>query len=394
MIKSVLCFTLVALSLCSCEQVLRSAAEQTAKASHLKDSLAFEYNEKPISSDRVDTLERKVLGRDTFFTVKGYFLNGNPYYECRYKNNDLHGISSFYTSAGKLHYTLEYKNGKPVSLVNSYDLKGDPMDGGTLKNGTGTVKLYHPITGNLIYQATFKNGLKEGLSEDFFSDGKKHTSRSFRNDTAIGNYVEYYHSGAVAEKGYMDMFQVSGTMTSFYPGGKQKESVRYENGVQLNYTEHDENGFLVNETALTEGRYIGTKYYYTPEGKLLSKGQMFNQLKHGNYEYFYETGKRKTLEVYSNDTLLSETIWNESGTLSVENVYKNGKKNGICKEYYITGNIRVEQMYVDDVEEGMYRSYFNNGQVYNVGQFKDGELSGELKFYSDKGKLTHTKQYN
>lgn len=383
-----------AISLSSCEQVLRSAAEESAKASNLKDSLIFEYNEKPISSTRIDTLERKILGADTVVQVRGYFLNGNTYYECRYKNGSLHGTSAFYTSGGKLHYTLEYKDGRPVSLLNSYDLKGVPHDGGTLKNGTGSVKLYHPITGNLSYLAAFKNGLKHGLLESFFSDGNKHAARTFKNDTAIGEYVEYYHSGEIKEKGNMDMFRVTGSMASFYPGGKPKESARYENGVEVKHAGYDENGYLVNETALINGKYIGTKYYYTPEGKLLSKGQMFNHLKHGNYEYYYETGKRKTLEVYSNDTLLSETIWNEDGTLSVENIYKNGKKNGICKEYYITGHIRVEQMYVNGVEEGMYRSYFNNGQIYNEGQFKDGKLSGELKFYSEKGKLTHTKQYN
>lgn len=386
-------FIVMALSLCSCEQVLRSAAEQSAKASNIRDSLAFEYNEKPVSMTRVDTLERTIRGTDTLLMVRGYFLNGTPYYECRLKNSYLHGVSTFSTAAGKLHYAMEYKDGKPVSLLNSYDLEGHPQDGGSLKNGTGSLKLYHPITGNLSHSATFRNGLKEGLAEDFFSDGRKHTQRTFKNDTITGNYIEYYHSGAVKEKGTLDMFSVTGTMTSYYPGGKQKESATYENGVQTSYTEHDENGFLVNEIRLSGDRYIGTKYYYTPEGKLLSKGQMFNNLKHGNYEYFYESGKRKTLEIYSNDTLLSETIWNENGTLSVENVYKNGKKNGLCKEYYITGHIRVEQMYVDDVEEGMYKSYFNSGQLYNEGQFKDGELTGDLKYYSEKGQLTNTKHY-
>jgi antitoxin component YwqK of YwqJK toxin-antitoxin module len=384
----------VALGLCSCEQVLRSAAEQTAKASHLKDSLAFEYNEKPISSDRVDTLERKVLGRDTFCTIKGYFLNGNPYYECRYKNNDLHGISSFYTSAGKLHYTLEYKNGKPVSLLNSYDLKGNPQDGGTLKNGTGSIKLYHPITGNLSYRATFKNGLKEGLSENFFSDGLKHTVRTFKNDTAIGEYVEYYHSGQIKEKGNLDMFSVTGNMTSYYPNGAQNQYTVYKNGLEVLYKELDENGHVKKEYQLRDGSFTGTNTDYDSEGNLLSKGEMLDWKKHGKYEYFFENGRQKALETYSHDTLLSETIWNDEGKLSIYNEYKNGEKNGICREYYPTGSLRVEQMYVNGVEEGMYKSYFASGNIYNEGQFKNGELTGELKFYSEKGKLTHTKQYN
>jgi antitoxin component YwqK of YwqJK toxin-antitoxin module len=387
-------FVVAAFSLCSCEQVLRSAAEQTAKASHLKDSLTFEYNEKPIASDKLDTLSFRIEGKDTIMQMRSYFLSGKPYYDGWYKNGILHGTCVYYTEKGNLHYTMECREGKPFTMINSFDLEGNKQDGGSLKNGNGMVKIYHPITGNLFYKATFKDGCREGLAESFYSDGRRQLEITFKRDTTFGNFTEYYHSEQIKEKGNLDMFSVTGNMTSYYPNGGQNQYTVYKNGLEVLYKELDENGHVKKDYRSTDGALMGTNTDYDSEGNLLSKGEMLDRKKHGKYEYFFENGRQKALETYSHDTLLSETIWNDEGKLSIHNEYKNGEKNGICREYYPTGSLRVEQMYVNGVEEGMYKSYFASGNIYNEGQFKNGELTGDLKFYSEQGKLTNTKQYN
>jgi antitoxin component YwqK of YwqJK toxin-antitoxin module len=387
-------FILVTLGFCSCEQVIRGVAEGSARSANIRDSLKFEYNEKPIAIERQDIIERKKAGKDSLFLVRGYFLDGNKYYDCWYKNDYRHGTTTYYFPSGKVQYTLEYKEGILYTLLNSYDEKGNEREGGTLKNGNGNLSIYHPLTGNLIYKGSYKNGLRDGKLESFFSDGNRETNFVFRNDTAIGDYAEYYHSGQLKAKGNLNPYGGKSIMESFYENGKPQAIEARMDGIRTGFKEYDENGFLIKERQIINGQFLGANYYYTDEGKMLSKGEMLEDKKHGKYEYFYGSGKRKTLETYSNDTILSETIWNENGKLSVENVYKNGTKNGVCKEYYITGNIRVEQMYVNGVEEGPYKSYFNSGKIYNDGQFKDGELTGDLKFYSEKGELTRTKKYN
>ncbi len=382
------------LFVCSCEQMLRSVAEGAAESSHNRDSLAFEYNEKPISSEKQDVVERKKSGEDSLYLIRSYFVDGKVYYNAWYRNDKPDGITTFYSSKGKVQYTMEYKNGRMYTLVNSFDLKGNKNDGGTLKNGSGTVKIYHPITGNLIYSSIYKDGLKNGPYMTFYSDGRKFAEMGFKNDTNIGEYVEYYHTGRIKENGNVDMFTATGNSEKYYLNGKLLSHDNWKNGVQIAYREYDENNFLVKEKATLNGKLIGINYFYNSEGILLSKGQMFNDKKHGDYEYYYSSGKLKTKETYSNDTLMTETIWYENGKLSVENFFKDGLKSGVCKDYYPTGNLKAEQTYLKGVEEGMYRSYFNNGKLYNDGMFKDGELTGDLKFYSDKGVLTRTKKYN
>lgn len=379
---------------CSCEQMLRSVAEGAAESSNKRKAVIFEYNEKPISSEKQDVIERKKSGNDSLFFVRSYFLDGNVYSNVWYRNDQLDGIATFYSSIGKIQYTLIYNNGMAYTLVNSFDLKGNKNDGGTLKNGSGTLKIYHPITGNLIYSSNYMNSFRNGKCLTFYSDGLAQLEMAFKNDTSIGEYVEYYHTGKVKERGNVNMSTSTGNVEKYYSNGKLMSKDNWKNGVQIEYKEYDENNFLVKEKATVDGKLIGTNYFYSTEGVLLSRGQMFDDKKHGDYEYYYSSGKLKSKEIYSNDTLIAETIWYENGKLSVENLFKDGLKTGVCKEYYQTGNLKTEQTYVAGVEEGMYKSYFNNGKLYNDGMFKDGELTGDLKFYSDKGKLTRVKKYN
>lgn len=385
---------LLVLFFCSCGQILNSIAEETANEVRNRNSEEFAYNEKPIAIDTVTFLERKKIGEDSFYLVRSYFLTGKPYYDCWYKNNRPHGLSVFYFPSGKIQYSLEYKDGRNYSIMNSFDLKGQKNEGGSLKNGSGNLKIYHPITGELIFHTQFHKGLRNGRSFSYYSDSKKKAEFQFVNDTVFGEYFKYYHSGNIMSKGNINLREITGVVEDYYENGKLQKYDEMKNGKQIAVKEYDENGFLITEKSIIDNKLIGTKCYYSTEGILLSKGQTYNDLKHGNYDYFYPSGKIKTKEVYRNDTMLFETIWNENGKISVQNVFKDGLKSGICKEYYSTGNIKVEQNYLAGIKEGSYKSYFNNGTIYNDGTFKNDELSGDLKFYSENGKLKSIKKYN
>lgn len=392
MYKTTFAFFLL-IAFCSCDQILNSIAKEAANEVRNKDSVQFSYNERPIASDKTEIVDRKKIGLDSFYLVRSYFSSGETYYDSWYKNDQPHGKTIFYFPNKKVQYTLEYKDGKTISIINSYDLKRQKNDGGSLKNGDGDLKIYHPITGILIYHSFYKNSLLNGKYISFYSDGKNQDVMFFKNDTVFGPYVKYYHSGQIMNKGNLNLATQTGIQEEFYENGKQKKYDEWKNGIQVKYKEYDENGYLINEKETIDDKLIGTKYYYNNEGVMLSKGQIYNDKKHGVYEYFYTNGKKKSHEIYRNDTVLKETVWYENGKISAESIYKDGLKTGVYKEYYPTGKIKVEQTYVAGVKEGSYKSYFNNGNVYNIGAFKDDELTGELQFYSENGKLKGVKQY-
>jgi antitoxin component YwqK of YwqJK toxin-antitoxin module len=384
---------LILFSFCSCEQFIGNIAKKRAESRRFHDSVEFLNTESPVASDTFNIIERKKIGADSFYLLRTYFTNGSPYYDSWQRYEQPHGLTTFYFLSGKVQYTLEYKDGNVFTILNSYNKKGEPIDGGTLKNGTGSLNVYHPSTGELIYKTEYKNGMRNGRSLSFYSDGNKKEDINYVNDTMVGNCVKYYHTGNLMYKGNIKGF-ATGVYDEYYENGKLKKHDEWDHGKQIALKEYDENGYLTADKKTVNGDLVGTKYYYDSEGVLLSKGGLLNERKHGNYESYYSAGKMKILEVYRNDTLLSEKTWYADGTLSSESIYKDGLKTGVYKEYYVSGNIRSEQVYVKGVKEGAYKSYFNTGGVYNEGQFKNDQLTGDLKFYSEKGKLMRVKKYD
>jgi antitoxin component YwqK of YwqJK toxin-antitoxin module len=377
----------------SCDQIATSIAKEAGKEAWANDSLQFEYNEKPVATERYDILERKKVGDDSLYLVRGYYVKGDKYYESWQKNNEADGITTFFYPSGKVHYSVLYVDGRANTLLSSFGLNGEKNDAGNLKNGNGVLKIYHPFTGDLIQEIHYRNNVYHVKYLEFYSDGRKKSEHVFKNDSISGPFAKFYHNGIVMEKGDLNLTRGTGFKQLYFSNGKPKQYDEWKDGVQIAYKEFNELGQLVSENKIVDGKYIGTNTYYNSEGILLSKGQLYNNKKHGNYEYFYAGGAKKSLEVYSNDTILSETNWHENGKLSSSSIYKDGLKTGIYKEYYVTGNIKMEQVYVKGVKEGAYKSYFNNGKVYNDGAFKDDELTGELKFYSENGQLKGVKQY-
>jgi uncharacterized protein len=377
----------------SCGEILHSIAEESANEVNQENNEVYEADDL-VNKETFNVIDRKITGKDTLSLVQGYFLNGKKYYESWQQYSLPRGVTTFFYPSGKVSYTVLYKNGREFTLLSCFDKRGNPIDGGTLKDGTGTLIIYHPLTGKTMYKAEYKNGLRNGKYIGYFSDGKPGQEMTFLNDTMVGSYVKYYRSGKVYSKRNVDMRTETGVIDNYYANGNKQSHEEYRNGEQSTYTEYDVSGTVTEERKTINHELIGTKYFYGPEGKLISKERSLNGKRHGRHEFFYDNGKRKSLEIFRNDTVLSETIWFENGKISAESVYKNGRKTGVYKEYYATGNIRVEQTYVDGVEEGPYKSYFDSGKIYNDGQFKDGELTGDLKFYSKSGQLTRTKKYD
>lgn len=70
-----------------------------------------------------------------------YYLSGQIQEESIFENG--HNKSwKYYYESGQLWVNKEYKDGKYYNIVELYDSSGTPLDSGTLKNGTGTVKYY------------------------------------------------------------------------------------------------------------------------------------------------------------------------------------------------------------------------------------------------------------
>jgi antitoxin component YwqK of YwqJK toxin-antitoxin module len=73
---------------------------------------------------------------------KKYYENGNTEDEVVFSNGMLNGVRIYYYPDGKKWIEEEYKNDKHWTLIANYNSKGDKRNGGTLKNGNGTLIFY------------------------------------------------------------------------------------------------------------------------------------------------------------------------------------------------------------------------------------------------------------
>ena len=67
------------------------------------------------------------------------------------------------------------------------------------------------------------------------------------------------------------------------------------------------------------------------------------------------------------------TISYKDGLLSSSRTYKNGKKNGLWREWYENGQLKWTGTYKDEKEVGLWRGWYENGQLESEGNYKDGE---------------------
>ena len=65
------------------------------------------------------------------------------------------------------------------------------------------------------------------------------------------------------------------------------------------------------------------------------------------------------------------TMWNEKKIKS-ETSFKNGKIDGIVKQFYENGKLQLQSVWKEGKGNGELKEYYENGQLLTEGVFKDG----------------------
>lgn len=135
--------------------------------------------------------------------VKTFREDGSIEAERTYAHGKLDGKTTTYFENGELCSQLEYKEGKLHTLIELQDKSGVKIDGGTLKEGNGTLIRY----------------LASSLSDDDKAAVKKSLT-TYKSGVADGLFVEYDESGEKVISGEYDDDEYAGTWT-FWDGGQE-----------------------------------------------------------------------------------------------------------------------------------------------------------------------------
>lgn len=100
--------------------------------------------------------------------------------------------------------------------------------------------------------------------------------------------------------------------------------------------------------------------------------------------YYEDDNEIKSISYYKTGHVKDgpEFFYFPNGTLSAEGNWVNGKKDGLFKEYYNTGNIAAKLNFHNDLLVGETTLYNNNGGI------------SELQYYDSLGKLYDIKKFN
>lgn len=180
------------------------------------------------------------------------------------------GVWKAYHKNGKLRYSGQFKDDKPVGKFNYYFLSGELQS--ILEHGnTNEVNAIH----------YYENG--EKMAEGKYKDKKK-----------FGNWISYGAGNSKVNEGNYIMGKKNGEWKTYYPNGQTSEITNYSDDIENGaYKTYYENGSLLQETQFIKGSMEGMGKFYFPNGEVKMQGQYKRGTKDGVWKYYTEEGKLK-----------------------------------------------------------------------------------------------------
>ena len=165
-------------------------------------------------------------------------------------------------------------------------------------------------------------------------------------------------------------------------------SIFAEREVDFEKLEYNEETKLVYVAGEKE-TFTGIAKYYSKDESSIFEFPYKNGKKEGRGKEYYLNGKFKSDAFFIDGLLQGKSIgYYENGNLEYEENYKDGKLDGLVKNYYENGQLKSELNYKNGQLDGLARAYHENGQLHIEENYKDGKLEGESTNYDENGNLT------
>ena len=175
-----------------------------------------------------------------------------------------------------------------------------------------------------------------------------------------GKWTFYTYDGLLEEESNYYRDRLLGKRVFYYPNKKVKEESYFKFNVP------DSLFFQWNEA-----------------GKLVTKGQFELGSPVGDWAYYFDDGREKSIEKVINDTVYLMASWEEDS--AHRQTVKNG--NGLIEERYVNGVIKASYTFKNGLKNGAFEERTANGVLSVSGAFKDGKKDGSWEFYEYQGIL-------
>lgn len=223
------------------------------------------------------------------------------------------------TKSASEEYTdiYSYKDGE-LDGLNVVYYKNNIKEIGHWKAGkqNGVFQMYTE-DGVLIDNANFKDGERDGVTEQFYNDtGKLRVSANYKNGVLEGEFKAYYPNGNLqGEVNYING-EMNGDFKEYHENKKIRLSGSYKNSLQEGeWKSYLEDGTLESIVNYKDGELHGLKEDYYKNGNVWTRQEFKNNDLDGVYEVYYENGNPQLKAKIKNGQTIEEQRFNHDGTL-------------------------------------------------------------------------------
>ncbi len=209
-----------------------------------------------------------------------------------YKNGELDGLNVVYYK-NNIKEIGHWKDGKQNGLFQMYTEDGILIDSGTFKDGErdGLTEQFYNDTGKLRVSANYKNGVLDGEFKAYYPNGDIQGEVTYKNGEMNGEYKEYHENKSIRLSGNYKNNLQDGEWKSYLEDGTLETIVNYKDG-ELN----------------------GLKEDYYKNGNVWIKQEFKNNDLDGVYEVYYENGNPQLKAKIKNGQTIEEQRFNHDGT--------------------------------------------------------------------------------
>ena len=237
--------------------------------------------------------------------------------------------------------------------------------------------------GHLLQTMNFVNGLEEGISPVF-------------DTTGLLREIVNYRKGFVMTREALNRYDREGKKhgywKTFFDDWSVQTECYYRHGLRDGfYKEYDEKGNLkkitkyvndVEQVLESDMKPLVVQHEYYPNGKVKREASFRDGKKEGVWREFDENGNVINSQTYKKDVMIGQGI-----------VDTDGKRRGLFKEFYPDNSLRAEGLFVDGQRSGEWKFYYQNGKVQEVGNYTEGQPDGPWTWYYDNGQKQIEEQF-
>jgi len=311
-----------------------------------------------------------IIGKNVDGKYQGKFKVVNEFgqrvSELNYVDNELDGKQSHFYDNNVLSEEVHYKRGvKSGAFFNYYN------------------------NGNRSIEGQFENNKITGIHNSYYPNGGKLCVVEVLNDERNGRSTCYHPNGIIKSEEHYLLGKLNGVARYYNEGGDLTSSYQYVNDlIEGDSKSFYKDSLLESEAKYVKGKVQGTyRHYYVD--KTLEKEISFQNGKISKELNYYENGKLRSINTYSNEQIEKIEYYNPEGKLYFEESYKSGKLKKALQYSLMSPN--PKEVLIDS---DLYKIADLDGTVLASGKIENGLMTDNWTFYSFKNNLSVQQYYH